>query len=113
MNVTNTSQAIKVTLNTFISSQKFAIAQQLQKTFAKYITIKDDNNELLMFMLRSIVREYINAEPDKAIEIELEEFEGRARENSITNILPFFQSKLFKESHFSYDRRNRRITYEG
>ena len=29
--------AIRVTLNTFISSQKFSIAQKLKKVFSKYV----------------------------------------------------------------------------
>eukprot|EP01127_Copromyxa_protea_P005769 TRINITY_DN15628_c0_g1_i1.p1 TRINITY_DN15628_c0_g1~~TRINITY_DN15628_c0_g1_i1.p1 ORF type:complete len:893 (-),score=185.87 TRINITY_DN15628_c0_g1_i1:37-2541(-) len=113
VNEDDINMAIRVTLNTFISSQKFSIAQQLQKTFSKYITLKKDDNEMLMYILRMVVREYIQAEPDKDIEIDLEELEGRAREYQITSVRPFFRSKVFEDSHFRFDERRKVITYNG
>jgi hypothetical protein len=71
-----------VTLNTFISSQKFSVAQQLQKTFSKYISFKKDDNEMLMYILRVLVREHIQADPETKIDIDADELEARVRLNN-------------------------------
>lgn len=44
--------AIRVTLNTFIASQKYAVAQRLKRSFARYIALKSDEQALLLFMLQ-------------------------------------------------------------
>ena len=49
--------AIKVMLNSFITTQKFAVARRMTRHFRKYLTYRRDNNELLLYVLRDMVRQ--------------------------------------------------------
>ena len=67
--------AMRVVLESFIETQKFTIARQMRKTFSKYLSYKkvtsysskplvfilpflfQDNAELLMFLLKQLVKE--------------------------------------------------------
>eukprot|EP00937_MAST-01D_sp_MAST-1D-sp2_P000663 g663.t1 len=49
--------AIRMTLESFIQAQKFSVMRSLRRGFQKYITYKKDNNELLLFMLQSLVKD--------------------------------------------------------
>ncbi|ERN06348.1 hypothetical protein AMTR_s00016p00242770 [Amborella trichopoda] len=51
--------AIRVLLDSFISTQKFGVQKALQKRFKKYMTFKKDYNELLLHLLRGIVKEVL------------------------------------------------------
>jgi DNA replicative helicase MCM subunit Mcm2 (Cdc46/Mcm family) len=55
------NMAIRVTLNTFISSQKHSVAQQLTRTFSKYVTSKKDSNRLCYYTLQGFVQDALSA----------------------------------------------------
>lgn len=112
VNDDDVNMAIRVTLSTFISSQKYAIAQQLERTFAKYITLNQDDNDLVMQLLQRLLRESLATQKeDKEIVIDVDELEARAREYHITSLRAFFKSKKFRDSHFFYNHTEQTITY--
>ena len=49
--------AIRVVLESFVETQKFTVARQMRKTFSKYLSYKKDNAEMLMFLLKQLVKE--------------------------------------------------------
>merc|ERR1711934_1070773 len=48
------NMAIRVTLESFIDTQKFSVMKSMKKAFSRYLTYKRDNNELLLFILRGL-----------------------------------------------------------
>ncbi len=96
--------AIKVMLNSFITSQKFSVARTMHRHFRKYLNYRRDNNELLLFLLQEIVRqtayylEVRQGQPPRRVEVELADFEARAREMDISDLAPFFASDAFLAS---------------
>jgi hypothetical protein len=97
--MTHSLQAVRVLLTSFISTQKFSVMRNMQKTFSKYISHNRDHNDLLFFILSQVcliahlfasihcvqlVRETLayeqahrNVEVPDEIEIDIEEFEQR------------------------------------
>merc|ERR1719220_2601319 len=53
------NMAIRVTLESFIDTQKFSVMKSMKRSFARYLTYKRDNNELLLFILRQITQETV------------------------------------------------------
>merc|ERR1712240_276658 len=53
------NMAIRVMLESFIDTQKFSVMRNMKKTFARYLSFKKDNNELLLFVLKQLVRDQI------------------------------------------------------
>lgn len=76
--------AIRVTLTSFIESQKFSVMKTMKRRFQRYLNFKRDNNELLMFVLQQLLRDTLSFHqartgedmPD-VLELELEEFRMR------------------------------------
>lgn len=105
------NMAIRVMLESFISSQKFSVMRPLRLHFDKYLTYKKDHFELLFFLLKSLVDEALHLrmlrgktlEESKLlpVEVALDDFRQKALELNISNLEPFFQSHLFKENQFS------------
>uniref|UniRef100_A0A0M3JE60 DNA replication licensing factor MCM2 (inferred by orthology to a human protein) n=1 Tax=Anisakis simplex TaxID=6269 RepID=A0A0M3JE60_ANISI len=56
------NMAIRVMLESFISTQKASIMRQMTKNFSKYLTVNRDNNELLLFVLKQLIKEQIHFE---------------------------------------------------
>eukprot|EP01098_Paradermamoeba_levis_P013204 TRINITY_DN5973_c0_g1_i3.p1 TRINITY_DN5973_c0_g1~~TRINITY_DN5973_c0_g1_i3.p1 ORF type:complete len:321 (-),score=73.64 TRINITY_DN5973_c0_g1_i3:208-1134(-) len=113
------NMAVRVVLESFINAQKFSVSQSLKKKFRKYITYKKDNNELLLYLLQNLVRENLafhfhhlhhpaDAESE-ATSIDAEDFEIRARELGIDDVLPFYKSELFKANHFTFNAKSKKI----
>jgi DNA replication licensing factor MCM2 len=103
--------AIKVMLDSFISTQKFSVSRQMQKKFFKYSSANTAPNELLLYQLQNLLRETINfkrlqaqqnveMDPISKVEISCEDFETRARELQISEVEQFYQSKEFKKNGF-------------
>ncbi|CAA7396009.1 unnamed protein product [Spirodela intermedia] len=103
--------AIRVLLDSFISTQKFGVQKALQKSFRKYLTFKRDHNELLLFLLRVLVKEALHYEEiisgagDRLahIQVKVEDLRSKAQEHDIYDLRPFFGSSIFKEGNFVLD----------
>ncbi|KAJ6820966.1 uncharacterized protein M6B38_365495 [Iris pallida] len=103
--------AIRVLLDSFISTQKFGVQKALQKSFKKYMTFKKDFNELLLHLLRVLVKDAIHFEEIVSgttarlshIEVKVEELRSKAQEYEIYDLRPFFSSNHFRDSNFILD----------
>jgi len=115
VNEDDVNMAIRVMLESFIDTQKFSVMRNMRKTFSRYLAFKKDNNELLMFVLKQLVRDQImfyknrfRSEPE-IIEIQEDEFLERARQINIHNLLPFYESDAFSENKFKHDAKRKLI----
>lgn len=62
--------AIRVVLDAFIQTQKYSVVKQMRRNFAKYLSYKRDHNELLLFLLRQLVSEYLQFNQNRRLQIE-------------------------------------------
>ncbi|RXG58331.1 DNA replication licensing factor mcm2 [Armadillidium vulgare] len=109
------NMAIRVMLETFIDTQKFSVMRAMKKNFSRYLAFKRDNNELLYFLLRQLIYEqttYLRSRygPDhNAVQISEKDLLDRARQISIHNLQPFFESDIFKINNFTHDAKRKLI----
>ncbi|RDD43855.1 DNA replication licensing factor mcm2 [Trichoplax sp. H2] len=103
------NMAIRIMLESFIDTQKFSVMKGMAKAFSKYLMYNKDNNELLLFLIKQMVRDqsayYRNrygGEQDY-VEIEEEEFAEKARQLHIHSLKKFYESELFTGNRFVYD----------
>uniref|UniRef100_F1KUS0 DNA replication licensing factor MCM2 n=1 Tax=Ascaris suum TaxID=6253 RepID=F1KUS0_ASCSU len=108
--------AIRVMLESFISTQKASITRQMTRSFSKYLNVNRDNNELLLFVLKQLVKEQIHYEHGRHKKVDLStvavpeaDFIDRARRLRIENIKPFYQSRYFTANNFTYDPKRKLI----
>lgn len=59
--------AIAVMLESFFSSQKYSVMRGLKRTFHKYLAFQRNDNELLLYLLNGLVREYATAATTGAV----------------------------------------------
>ena len=111
------NMGIRVMLNSFISTQKYSVARELQKKFRVYLTYKKDSNESLLAVLLAMVREHTQYELTKrdgqrpdVIEIRQLAFEARARSMEITDFRPFYKSAMFRSNGFELNEPQKLIT---
>merc|ERR1712002_990953 len=109
VNEDDVNMAIRVLLESFIDTQKYSVMRSMKKNFQRYLSYKRDNNELLLFILRNLasetatyMRNRYGTEQD-VVEISEKDLVEKARQISIQNLQPFFNSQMFKSNNFSYD----------
>ncbi|KAJ0969281.1 hypothetical protein J5N97_022158 [Dioscorea zingiberensis] len=103
--------AIRVLLDSFISTQKYGVQKALQKRFKNYMTFKKDYNELLLHFLRVLVKDTLHFEEIVSgstarlthIEVKVEELRSKAQEYEIYDLKPFFSSEHFRNNNFILD----------
>ncbi|BBN03861.1 DNA replication licensing factor MCM2 [Marchantia polymorpha subsp. ruderalis] len=110
--------AIRVLLESFISTQKYGVQKSLQKSFKKYITYKLDFNELVLHLLRGLVKDVLRFEElvsrfhtnrSGHVTIKMDDLEAKAREYGINDLSIFYSSRQFQESNFTADMEQRTI----
>ncbi|KAJ1621501.1 MCM-domain-containing protein [Pavlovales sp. CCMP2436] len=101
--------AISVMLRSFINSQKHTIAQAMERKFARYLNLRRDVDELLVFILNRLFNEHLEGQrntrlqqgiPEEDIEsIDIEvpvtQFEDKAREHNCYELGDFYTSHAF------------------
>merc|ERR1739846_218985 len=103
------NMAIRVMLESFIDTQKFSVMKSMKKNFARYLTYKRDNNELLLFILKQLAQEtatYMRnryGTEQEVIEVSENDLLDRARQINIQNLQPFYASDVFKGNGYSHD----------
>ncbi|KAJ8452179.1 hypothetical protein Cgig2_016760 [Carnegiea gigantea] len=103
--------AIRVLLDSFISTQKFGVQRALQKSFKKYMTFKRDYSELLLYLLRGLVKDALHFEEIVSgsssdlthVEVKIEELQHKAQDYEIYDLKPFFSSPQFAKASFELD----------
>jgi len=109
------NMAMRVMLESFIDTQKFSVMKNMKKNFSRYLSYKKDNNELLLFILRGLANEtatYMRnryGTEQEVVEINEKDLAEKARQISIQNLQPFFQSDMFKSNNFNYDQTRKLI----
>merc|ERR1719454_1844087 len=113
------NMAMRVMLESFIDTQKFTIARQMRKTFSKYLSYKKDNAELLMFLLKQLVKEqtfYLRNRfgevQDEKIEISEKDLLEKARRINIMSCKELYNSAIFRMNKFSFDKEKKIIRRE-
>eukprot|EP00727_Mastigamoeba_balamuthi_P006273 m51a1_g2265 putative dna replication licensing factor mcm2 (949) ;mRNA; f:341298-344987 len=102
------SLAVRVMLESFVGTHRFSVARSLRRRFAKYLSYRRDDNELLYHILLTMARERSwlaqtapsIATSQESLEIDRDEFESRAREMNITQYRAFYESALFRSNGF-------------
>ncbi|RID49669.1 hypothetical protein BRARA_H00452 [Brassica rapa] len=106
------NMAIRVLLDSFISTQKFGVQRTLRESFKRYITYKKDYNSLLLVLLKELVKNALKFEEiitgsnsglSSSIEVKIEELQTKANEYDLADLRPFFSSKDFAKAHFELD----------
>ncbi len=110
--IIDVNTAIQVMLDSFISAQKFSVARSMKKRFFKYSSAQKEPNELLLYVLHSLLRETVHferlqreqnieAEPLRVVVIPTDDFETRARELEVTEVAGFYRSAEFLSNGFT------------
>mmetsp|Transcript_15174 Transcript_15174/g.45748 ORF Transcript_15174/g.45748 Transcript_15174/m.45748 type:complete len:886 (-) Transcript_15174:420-3077(-) len=103
--------AIKVMLDSFVSTQKQSVQKAMQKKFRKFITSKTEFHELALTTLRELLRQQLNVEamiasdgedpgPDVFVQASL--LEDQMREYNVPDISSFYSSPQFLEANFRF-----------
>ncbi|XP_071540003.1 DNA replication licensing factor mcm2 [Panulirus ornatus] len=109
------NMAIRVMLESFIDTQKFSVMRVMKKNFARYLSFKRDNNELLFFLLRQLVHEqttYMRSRyglDHDVIQVSEKDLLDRARQINIMNLQPFFESDIFRANNYTHDPKRKLI----
>jgi len=109
------NMAMRVMLESFIDTQKYSVMKTMKRNFSRYLSYKRDNNELLLFILRGLANEtatYMRnryGTDQEVVEINEKDLAEKARQISIQNLQPFFQSDMFKANNFQYDQTRKLI----
>lgn len=86
------NMAIRVMLESFIDTQKFSVMRSMRKTFARYLSFRRDNNELLLFILKQLVAEQVTYQRNRfgaqqdTIEVPEKDLVDKARQINIHNL---------------------------
>ncbi|XP_076891178.1 DNA replication licensing factor MCM2-like [Bidens hawaiensis] len=111
--------AIRVMLESFISTQKFGVQKALKKSFKKHIIHKKDYNELVMHVLNQLKKEALRFEQivpgsrkDIAyVDVKVDDLQNKLLEYEITDLKPFFTSTEFMDGNFELDEERGVIRY--
>ncbi|KAG3295209.1 minichromosome maintenance complex component 2 [Ictidomys tridecemlineatus] len=85
------------------------------QTFARYLSFRRDNNELLLFILKQLVAEQVTYQRNRfgaqqdTIEVPEKDLVDKARQINIHNLSAFYDSDLFRMNKFSLDVKRKLI----
>nr|XP_040147535.1 DNA replication licensing factor MCM2 [Ictidomys tridecemlineatus] len=99
------------------SHQKWVVCDLsfLPQTFARYLSFRRDNNELLLFILKQLVAEQVTYQRNRfgaqqdTIEVPEKDLVDKARQINIHNLSAFYDSDLFRMNKFSLDVKRKLI----
>ncbi|KAL3995080.1 MCM2/3/5 family protein [Acanthocheilonema viteae] len=110
--------AVRVILESFINTQKASVMRQMRKNFDRYIFINRDHNELLLYLLKQLVRDQLHYERARHKETTLStigipesDFIEKAQQVRIENVKNFYKSQHFRTNNFVYDSKRKLIVH--
>ncbi|XP_038068588.1 DNA replication licensing factor mcm2-like [Patiria miniata] len=115
VNEDDVNMSIRIMLESFIDTQKYSVMRSMRKNFARYLSFRRDNNELLLFILKQLVTEQMTfyrtryGSDQDVIEISDKDLADKARQINIHNLAQFFESEIFKAHKFTHDSRRKLI----
>ncbi|ESO84409.1 hypothetical protein LOTGIDRAFT_168864 [Lottia gigantea] len=115
VNDDDVNMAIRIMLESFISTQKFSVMRSMRKTFGRYLAFRKDNNELLLFILKQLAQDQMMFQKNRfgleqdTIEISEKDLADKARQINIHNLTSFYDSDIFRINHFSHDSKRKII----
>uniref|UniRef100_A0A914XNS4 Minichromosome maintenance protein 2 n=1 Tax=Plectus sambesii TaxID=2011161 RepID=A0A914XNS4_9BILA len=108
--------SIRAMLECFISTQKFSVMRQMRRNFSRFLSYKKDNNELLLFLLKQLVKEQVHYRQAQNQGVEMNtvvvaesDLMDKARQLNIQNMTQFYRSDHFLNNHFTYDLKRKQI----
>ncbi|KAL8604098.1 MCM DNA helicase complex subunit [Nucella lapillus] len=139
VNEDDVNMAIRIMLESFISTQKFSVMRSMRKTFGRYLSLKrsvdvlldirvivvqtfsrylsfrKDTHQLLLFLLKQLAQEQSAYQrsrygtPQDQVQIAEKDLADKARQINIHNLRSFYDSDLFKANHFTLDSKRKVI----
>lgn len=111
--------AVKLTLQTFVATQKKAHRRDMEQVFANQLNYNRSATDLLLSILKNMVIESRKllahklgtAEAINDIEIEEREFRKKCRRVDDCDPTYLYRMSIFKNNHFSYDPKKHLIRY--
>lgn len=104
------NMAIRMMLESFITTQKFSVMKEMRKTFSRFLNYKRDNNDLLLFVLKQLVADQLSFQRNRhtlgqldRIEVPEKDLVDNARRINITSVKDFYRSAVFVHNKFVYD----------
>lgn len=113
--------AIRIMLESFVNTQKASIMRQMKKTFSRHLTENRSANELLLFILKQLVRQEMHYATVRgghgdsilqSVTVQESEFIEKAQQLRIENVKPFYTSEIFTSNNFIYDPSKKTIVQE-
>ncbi|KPJ18533.1 DNA replication licensing factor Mcm2 [Papilio machaon] len=117
VNEEDVNMAIRTMLESFVDTQKYSVMRAMRQTFQKYLSYKKDHSELLYYILRQLTMDQLaymrglHNHSQSTIEISERDLTERARQINITDLKPFYESRIFKINNFSYDQKRKVIIH--
>jgi len=113
--------SIRIMLESFISAQKFSVRRTLRRSFGKFLSSGEDRVHLLLHILQDMMRNEAMYQTIRQrqrgetgeienLEVQLDEFEGKARERRIYDVAEFCKSDAFNEAGYTLDFSKRVIS---
>ncbi|ORD97529.1 MCM2 [Hepatospora eriocheir] len=96
---TDINSAIDITLNTFLSAQKYSIAKTLRKKFAKYF--EENNEDLIIYLLKKMITEKVTVTGEGSINVN--EFIQYCKFNEVIVTDNFYKSDTFIKSGYQIE----------
>lgn len=111
--------AIRVILESFVSTQKHVIRKSMEQVFSSYLNYNRSSTELLLNILKNMVLEEQQILQEKlgkgesiqTVEISERDFRTRCRRVDDSDPSFFYRMPLFSNNHFTYDASRKIIRY--
>jgi DNA replication licensing factor MCM2 len=115
VNDDDVNMAVRMMLESFISTQKYSVMHSMKKQFARYLSYKKDNNELLYFLLKQLIMEQARYMKNRyrtvqrVVEIPEKDFVNQAKLINVYSVQQFYESEVFRKNNYVYDARRKLI----
>ncbi|KAA0198736.1 DNA helicase [Fasciolopsis buskii] len=118
VNEDDVNMALRVMLESFVSTQKYSVMKSMRQTFSRFLSFRRDNQELLLFLLKQLVNDRLAfqrvrhaGEQEWRVEIPERDLVDRAKQVNISSVRAFLQSDLFRTHRFVYDASRKVIVH--